>query len=81
MGQAKKVTIILNIQSAGDRSGGSHKVENFHPFVVSFDNAYSGFKSNRKGVNITKFARFSSDYSCNLSHIGEKYTALDQTRN
>lgn len=24
---------------------------------------------------------WSSDYSCNLSHIGEKCTALDQTRN
>jgi len=52
VGQAKKVTIIPDIQSAGDRSGGSHKVENFHPFAVSFDTAYSGLESNRKGSTL-----------------------------
>ena len=39
VGQGKKVTIIPDIQSAGDRSGGCHKVENFHPFAVSFATA------------------------------------------
>jgi hypothetical protein len=52
VGQAKKVTIIPDIKSAGDRSGGCHKVENFHPFAVSFDTAYSGLESNRKGSTL-----------------------------
>ncbi|PNX99187.1 hypothetical protein L195_g022450 [Trifolium pratense] len=47
VGQAKKVTIIPDIQSAGDRSGGSHKVDNFNPFAVYFDTAYSGLESHR----------------------------------
>lgn len=41
------------------------------------------------GLNLVRYLRstlgnwpsWSSDYSCNLSHIGEKCTALDQTRN
>lgn len=43
------------------------------------------------GISAVSFAKlrselgnwpsWSSDYSCNLSHIGEKCTALDQTRN
>ncbi|KAB2045144.1 hypothetical protein ES319_D01G140300v1 [Gossypium barbadense] len=52
VGQANKVIIIPDIQSAGDRSGGSHKVKNFHPFAFSFNIAYSGLESNRKGSTL-----------------------------
>jgi len=35
VGQGKKVTIIPDIQSAGDRSGGCHKKSREFPFAVA----------------------------------------------
>ena len=71
VGQGKKVTIIPDIQSAGDRSGGCHKIKFQVNTRISIHLLSPSLPL--RGVNITKLVRFSSDYSCNRTHIGEKW--------